>query len=203
MRNTRQLELLIQQSNRAKKLMLFWLTISVVGTFASVVIWMDKSTNYLLFGFTNAVMVCGFLFAVVEALTFARNNEMQWRFFENDEPHDDGLSESILDFQEQRPATARLQTQTSENQLLRSRYEFEPSDWRLLINALRPNYPRWTRRALDKTRLFPGITAPGEFGKVCEEFERLGVIRGKSYQWRVTREGWKMLHEAANFRVVT
>ena len=201
MRNTRQLEILIQQSNRALVWFWFWVAITAAGLFWLIVIGSDTPYDVIAYAVPVLAFVGGLFASVLFMFRYQRYNELQHRLY--DEPPDEPLGDSILDFQEQRPATARLQTQTSENQLLRSRYEFEPSDWRLLINALRPNYPRWTRRALDKTRLFPGITAPGEFGKVCEEFERLGVIRGKSYQWRVTREGWKMLHEAANFRVVT
>ena len=201
MRNTRQLEILIQQSNRALVWFWFWVAITAAGLFWLIVIGSDTPYDVIAYAVPVLAFVGGLFASVLFMFRYQRYNELQHRLY--DEPPDEPLGDSILDFQEQRPATARLQTQTSENQLLRSRYAFEPSDWRLLINALRPNYPRWTRRALDKTRLFPGITAPGEFGKVCEEFERLGVIRGKSYQWRVTREGWKMLHEAANFRVVT
>lgn len=152
----------------------------------------DTATVIILLTF--AVMFSGgWIAAVINAIIFVRLGSMN--------PKQRPPRITTLESEAHNRAV-RLEARPRENQLLRSRYEFSPSDWRLLVHHLQPNYPKWTRRALEKTRLFDKITAPGTFEEICSEFERLGVISGRMYMWRITNQGWADLREAANLRTV-
>ena len=92
----------------------------------------------------------------------------------------------------------RLESRPRDNQLLRSRFQFGPSDYRLLVRELRLNDWKLTRAVLVDTKLFDSITAPGVYRSVVAEFERLEIVR----DGRVTGEGKRLLCAMGNMQVI-
>jgi len=208
--NTRQTEMIIEKSDRTYQWIVAMIVYLVTVTIWLVFIWQQDrpymwlGDRFLLmqrdhdivirFGIALTMKAVGWFVMFLLLFKYARLNDMMQNF--TPPPR-------AVRFEQETETEMRLVSRTADNQLSRSRFQFAPSDWRLLVNELRIIKPRWNRKALENTRLFPGITAPQEFNKVSFEFERLGVIDGRPRHWRVTDQGWMMLHEVANMSVIT
>jgi len=96
-----------------------------------------------------------------------------------------------------RPAVVRPSRQSIQIKL--SRFEFEPNEWHMILNAVRKNRWKWTLEPLRKTGLFTvpkvglSITASGAWNLICDEFARLDYITGSSGNWILTEDGREAL----------
>jgi len=192
MRDRTRLELL-SKSDRARTWIVVSIGVAAVGIMAYInALTTDGAQSTAM---VSILMICiGSLVAVLQIFRYARLNEMM---MDDSEPPAPRFENTV-----ELPAV-HLESRHSDNQLLRSRFKFSHSDWRVLVRELRIIKPRWNRKALENTGLFPKITAPGEFNRVNAEFERLGVIKGRPRHWTVTQQGWIDLHDAANMQVIT
>ena len=193
MNNTRQTELLLDKSDHYMSRVAAWAIITLIGLVAFIFILQDPALRPMAVGGTLLMFSGGSFITMLYMMKYARVNAMM---------HDSSGPPAVRFEQETEP-TARIVSRTADNQLSRSRFQFSPSDWRVLIKELRITRHKWTRKALANTKLFPYVTAPGEFNKITKEFERLGIVDGRARNWYVTEAGWIMLHEVANLQVLT
>ena len=194
MNNTRQTELLLDKSDHYMSRVAAWAIVTLIGLVAFIFILQDPAVRYMAAGGTLLMFSGGSFITLLYMMKYARVNGMM---------HDSSAPPAVRFEQETEAPAARIVSRTADNQLSLSRFQYSPSDWRLLIKELRITRHKWTRKALANTKLFPYVTAPGEFNKITKEFERLGVVDGRARNWYVTDAGWTMLHEVANLPVIT
>ena len=99
------------------------------------------------------------------------------------EPPANDASDTPL-FSEQRQADMRLEVHEDSMTRL-GRFRFTQSQWRLLAVALSDKGWKWTRRNIGEAGIFTSLTAPGVYGEITEDFERLGIVDNG----RVTAQG--------------
>ena len=119
----------------------------------------------------------------------------------------------MMNYQQHNPREPLILRQ-SENVLTKCRWQFQPHEWKRLVDQLKVNTDnggrwKWTKKALRKAKLFNAELTPdvnidnsADYSKICREFARLDVIKGSMNNWRVTDTGMWALSRAAGLGVI-
>lgn len=204
-----------QQARRSAAWMTFFYVIAILSWMPIVFLFLLDETHIGLFVFFVTIGAGSFLAGSVNLLNW---RDMLILMFEDETPNlgpPRRESRTTPFNAAHNPDRIRLEVIGNEtgndNVIYLGKYGLTRGEWRKLISTLRDQKIKWkwSRRLLQSTEIFPGLTVGNRYNDITKNFEDAQAVKahrdgaGKIIRAHVTNSGIEALHKAAGMGVVT